>query len=225
MQRVSRSDVRVVSLEALLRPVEAQAIEVVAAAADPIARLAEERASVLQAAEEQGYAEGIARAEKQIAAAVARAEAAVEQQNAYELDRLQRANARVARLLEHLPVSIQDAEARMEEVALEVAYAAVLRLLDASRADRTLIAALCRQALDDYGQRPSSLQVAPSDADDIAVLAAEANVRVEADPRLAPGQVRLATHKGMYETSLEIRLEQLKQAFLRGVTGAEDNAS
>ena len=81
---------------------------------------------------------------------------------------------------------------------------------------RPLIAEICRQALVEYRQRPIVLRLAEQEADAVAYLAEEGAVTVVADAHMKPGQCRLETRKGSYDTSLEVRL----QALLHGFVGA-----
>jgi flagellar biosynthesis/type III secretory pathway protein FliH len=120
-------------------------------------------------------------------------------------------------LVRNLDAEISALDERLDEVVVETAYAALVRMLGSVAAEGTLMRELCVQALLDYRQRPVVLKVAPGAVADVVELAEPDAIRVVADARLAMGECRLETHKGDYETGIEVRLEGLKQAFLRSL--------
>jgi flagellar biosynthesis/type III secretory pathway protein FliH len=71
--------------------------------------------------------------------------------------------------------------------------------------------------LSDVTQRPAVLRLHPDDAELATTLAEGADVRIEADNRLARGQCRVQTRRGDYDTSLADRLDALRLALLDGL--------
>jgi flagellar biosynthesis/type III secretory pathway protein FliH len=210
---------RIVSLSTLLAPPVADDVVDVAKAApeDPAEQLRLEAARIFDAAREQGLREGRTQAETEISRARDDARREIQAAHADEQARLEAMQAEGARLLRTLEALPAESESAMEELVVEVAYAAVLRILGATSADMSLVRALCQQALADMTQRPVVMRVHPLDADAVAALADGSDVRVEADVRLQRGQCRLQTRRGDYDTSLEERLDALKLAFLAGL--------
>jgi len=208
---------RIVPLSAALSPPaplqEAAPIEV----PDPAARLREEAERMFQAAREQGLAEGRALAEAEVHEAREQARRAVRAEHAAEQARLETATTDAMRLLETLAQGVAGLEHELEDAVVEIAYAAVLRILAVVAVDEDLVRALCRQALSDVVQRPAVLRLHPDDAELATALADGSDVRIEADKRLAPGQCRVQTRRGDYDTSLADRLETLRLALLDGL--------
>lgn len=221
MERINAANSRVVAWSALLDKSHAvlepkSSVEAISAP-EPRELLEQERSRVLEEAMKAGHAQGSKRADDEIRAAIEKAERRIEEANASERERLSSANRQMRELLDSLPKAIAEVDTRLEAAVVETAYASVLRLLGEDAADRALIVAVCRQALDECRQRPVVLRVAIADAAVVAELADADSVRVTGDVRLASGECQLETHKGIYETSLEVRLEGLKQAFLRSL--------
>jgi len=221
MERVLAADARVVALSTLLerpRAVAEPAVEsAIEPAVDPRVLIEQERLRVLEEAAAAGHAEGLKRAESEISAAIDKAEARIREANAREEERLQAATRQMQELVRNLDAEISALDERLDEVVVETAYAALVRMLGSVAAEGSLMRGLCLQALLDYRQRPVVLKVAPGAVADVAELAEPDAIRVVADARLAMGECRLETHKGDYETGIEVRLEGLKQAFLRSL--------
>lgn len=225
MERLS-SEHPVVPLSAFLTTPQpaAPAATVPATEPDPLELLAQERLRVLDAARQEGYKQGTAEADDAIRKAVLQAEEQVLRANADESERLSAANQRVTQLLRSLQAALVDNDDRIEALATEVAFSALVRVLGIAATDRKLLADLCRQALGEFRQRPVVLRVATDEAAAVQQLAAEDDVRVVSDPQLIAGQCRLETHKGVYDTSIEARLEAIKQAFLNALAAGGPQA-
>jgi flagellar assembly protein FliH len=218
MERVDAGHPHVIAWSGAPRtPSPADATPADVAAPDPQALLEQERQRVLESATREGHALGLKQADEAIRAAVAKAERQVEEAHAAERERLLAANRQMQELLRSLPRVVAEADAGLEAVAVEAAFASLLRLLGEAASQRSLVADTCRLALLEYRQRPVVLRVAVDDVEAVADLADAEAVRVVGDARLAAGQCRLETHKGLYDTSLEVRLEGMKQAFLRAL--------
>lgn len=224
MERISADQGRIVGLSALLQPAPAANAAPPQARPDPAAELERERKAVLERAEAEGLKRGLQRADEQILASQQKAEARIEQAHAAQTRKLRDANEQLAALLKAWPAAADELDQRLETLSLDIAFACVTRLLGEIGADGELMKRLCRQALSEYRQRPVTVRVAAADVEAVGELASDTEVRVIADARLSPGQCRLETHKGLYDTSLEVRLDALKQALLRSVDGGDADA-
>ena len=73
--------------------------------------------------------------------------------------------------------------------------------------------------------RPVVLRVHPGASAVVKSALSEADVRVEGDPRLAAGQCRVESMKGLYEISLEHRMDALRLELLAALgVRSEQNA-
>lgn len=105
-----------------------------------------------------------------------------------------------------------------EQLAIEIAYTALLRLLGEKAQERTLLAALCHHASAELASAPTRIRLAPVDVELVAGLTDE--VEVVADPRLMPGSLVLGTPRGEVHAGLEIRLEAIKRALLEALAAS-----
>lgn len=229
MERIPAAQGRIVELSALLQPAVVAADPdanglVQAVRLDPAVELERERKAIFERAQAEGLERGLQRADEQILASQKQAEARIEQAHAAQTRKLQAANEQLTALLQAWPAAADELDQRLETLSLDIAFACVTRLLGEIGADGELMKRLCRQALSEYRQRPVLVRVAEADLEAVSELSADAEVRVVADARLSPGQCRLETHKGLYDTSLEVRLDALKQALLHSVDGADTRA-
>ena len=188
---------------------------------DPAQRLREEAEQVLEAARAQGYREGCEQAKAEIDRACEQAQREVHAAQAEEQARLEAASSEAVRILQILEGLPAQCERELGDVVTEVAYAAVLRILDTTMVDVSLVHGLCQRALGEMTQRPVVVRIHPSDADALAALADGSDVRIEPDARLSRGRCRMQARRGDYDTSIEQRLDALKQAFLRGLREAQ----
>ena len=218
MERIASADARIVGIaEHLLRPQPAS-LSGLDPMPDPAALLHAERERVLDEARAQGFADGLRSAETEIQARVRAAEAKIEQSHEAQTERLRAANERLAGLLRDLPDAVVRWETQTANMASEIAYAALVRLLGERNADdASWRVELCRQALAECRLRPGVVRIAKSQSAGLAALAESDSIRIVGDAELAPGDCRLETHRGLYDSGLEIRLEALKQALLRGL--------
>ena len=224
MERIGSSDDRIVALSALFsRPAPAQPAAT-ATAVDPRMLLETERVRTLKAAQDDGYAAGMKLAENEINKRAGKAEQAITDTHAAEGQRLREANEQLARLLRAVPEAMAENDAQMEPIVVEAAFIATLRVLGEVATQRPLIVDVCRQALNEYRLRPVVLRVAADEAETLAALVEDGAVRIAADAHLMTGQCRLETHKGLYDTSLEVRLESLLQGFLRALRAKQGAA-
>lgn len=217
MTRAPGAGAKVMGLAALLAQPRPDVIEAQVDTIDPAEQFEQQRCSALEAARRDGYAEGMARAEKEIEAASERARQTIEQAQSAESKRLETANRRMEELLQGVSQAAADADATTATWVAEIAYAALVRFLGENGVDDALLKQVCRQALEEYRQRPVVLRVPVDEVPMLQELSADASISIEGDARLAPGQCRLQTRKGDYDTGLEVRLDAIKQAFLRSV--------
>lgn len=222
MERITAADDRIVALSALFaRPKPATPTATVQVVVDPRVEIEGERIRIFKAARDEGYAAGIKHAEEEIKRRSREAETAIAADHAKESGRLRDANEQMAQLLRSLPEAVWKLEDEIEPQVAEAAFMATLRVLGDVATRRPLIVEICRQALVEYRQRPIALRVAEQERDAVAFLAEEGAVTVVADARLIPGQCRLETRKGLYDTSLEVRLQALLRGFLSALRSGE----
>ncbi len=185
------------------------------ASPDPAESLRAQQKQVLDAARQQGLAEGRRDAEAEVARQVEAIAGRLRQEHAAAVGRLQAERQRFEALAASLRDATGEHAATAELVALEVAVAAVVRLLGEKSADRSLMADLCRRVIHDYGHPPATLRV--SEADMPLLEAIEFGIPVEADRRLASGQCVVDTVRGQFESGLDVRLEALCKSLLATV--------
>jgi flagellar biosynthesis/type III secretory pathway protein FliH len=219
MERLGADDARITDWAArVLDPVVERATE---PEPDPRLLLEQQRQQLLEAAREEGLRAGLLDAEDTVNTRIKSAEQRVTESHAVESARLQRANADMAALLAALPAAIADVESRIETAAAEIAFAAVTRVLGERNADRSLLAQVCAQAIAEYRLRPVTLRLAADDIDCVQPLLDGEDITLVVDNRLQRGQCQLDGHKGLFDTGIEVRLEALKQALLRGLQDSE----
>lgn len=229
MERVKPTQAQIVGLAAALARRDAPSAPIAAPAPEQTAEvqaqaLQRERERVLAQARRDGHAEGLAHAEEELAAARLRIRDEIEQSCADRIEQLELARDGLRQLSAQIGQRYAEHEAELRSAAVEIAYAAVLRVLgdDPDAARRGLTARICEQLLAEHRQRPAVLRVGPEDLAAVAEgLAGNEELRVVADSFLRPGECRLETRKGSYDTRLEDRLETLKRTFLAALR-AED---
>lgn len=211
-------DARVVGLGDLLkvRPSIPQTghASVVEPPPDPRALLEQERVRVLDAARKDGHAAGMRDAEKTIEARAQAAER--EWQAKYEKETLGLADAtrRLEALIRSLPEALAEVETQVEALTIEATFAATARVVAEAARDEKMVIGFCREALAEYALRPVVLRVHPDALAAVKSALAEADIRVESDARLAAGQCRIESAKGLYDISLAHRMEALKTQLL-----------
>lgn len=180
------------------------------------------------AASERGYREGWVAAQQDAAGEIQREIAAAREQQRViadeERERLAQARHQLEALFAGLAQAIDTQARSAQEVAVEVGYAAVAKVLGEQYASRTLMQSLCRQAVQAAKHRVAAVRLAPQDA---ALDLAGLSVDLIADPALSAGQCVIETAAGHYDLGLDVRLEALKVALLAGFAAhvAEAGAS
>jgi flagellar biosynthesis/type III secretory pathway protein FliH len=173
----------------------------------------------LEAAFAEARAAGVEAADKDVEAEVVQRVKAIQSR----LD-----SEHVARLLaldverQHLVASTRAIEqtltaiaADADETATEIAYLAITRLLAAEDNGASAVRALCRELAELHGRAGAIVRA--SEADAAALADAGLELRIEIDRSLAAGEIALDSERGQFDTSLEQRLEAIKQAFLAGL--------
>lgn len=167
------------------------------------------------AARKEGFAEGSKDAEREIAQQVEKIERRLTAVHEAAMAKLEAEQSRLRQYISSLSGALQDYSVDAETLAVEVAYAAVIRVLGEKSADRTLLPELCRTIVREYGHPPATLRV--SDVDFSLFESTEFDIPVEADRRLLPGQCVIDTARGQFESGLDVRLEALTKALLSAV--------
>ncbi len=209
------ADARIVGLGDLFKPREpVVAAEQAPPPPDPRVLLEQERVRVLDAARKDGHAAGMRDAEKEIEARATAAEREWQAKFEKETARLAETTRRLETLIAALPDAVAEVERQVETLTVEATFAATLRIVAEAARDEAMVLDFCREALAEYALRPVRLRVHPGLVAAVAATLASDDIRVEGDPRLAHGQCRIESEKGLYDISLAHRLDALKDQLL-----------
>lgn len=166
-----------------------------------------------------GYRDGLARATAEAETAAIEARVNWEGQAQVQLDtalaELRTAQERLTAAADAMNVACLDERDWAVGLAVEIAYAAVARLLGERHAQNDLIAAHCARVVRDIPERPLRLRVSPDDVE--AVSQHVHGVDVEADERLSRGDCVLETPRGRVVAGLAERLSVLRDTLLAAV--------
>lgn len=182
---------------------------------DPAVELEAQRDVLFEKARLQGQEAGLKDATAEIARQVAAATERMEAQHREALATLKDERESLRKMGTAMRQAAQTHMEDAESIAVEVALAAVHRLLGDRLDYSVVIREACRQILQEFGQASASLRV--GERDHAILLAADLDVPLVLDRRLAPGQCVLDTPRGQFETGLDVRLEAIKQALLNGL--------
>lgn len=189
---------------------------------DPRIALEAERRALLVAAREEGLASGLRDAEQRIETRARAAERSARDVLDREAERLADASTRLEALLVALPKEIAAMDRRSEAIVVEAVFAATVRLVGELVQDDARLVDYCRTALVAHAARPAVLRVHP---DALAAVrdalpdAAKETLRVEGDAALGAMHCRIESERGVYDVSLEHRLDGLKRALLDALSG------
>lgn len=166
-------------------------------------------------ARDRGFDEGMKDAAREIDRRVEKIAERLEREHADEIGQLQERKDALKRLCDGMVEAIERFGKDGEETVVEAAYVALVRLLGASAADRSLLRAHCVAVIREFGDPPATLRVSERDLEllDVAAL----SLPVEPDRRLASGQCIIETARGQFDCGLEARLDAIQQAFLAGL--------
>lgn len=171
-----------------------------------------------------GYRDGLARATAEVETAAIEARLAWEAQAQARQDEamaaLERARLACDAAAEAMAGACADEREWATGIAVEIAYAGIVRLLGQRHADSELLGAFCAAASREVAERPLRLRVAPCDFDSVVAHAGAATV--EADDRLAPGSCELDTPRGRLVAGVAERLTLLRDALLDSLRGANE---
>ncbi|MBD9437300.1 hypothetical protein IB223_14445 [Pseudoxanthomonas sp. PXM03] len=161
-----------------------------------------------------GMAEGKAAVERRVQAELVTMKKRLEEDWAKAQKHLDEERAALQALAARLEQVLGEADRAAEEAAVQAAYAALVRVLGNREAEGELMRDLCQQALSDAGGETHVLWVCDQDH---ALVGKLTSAELRTDPALKRGQVRLQSRLGHYDTGLDVRLEQIRQAFLAGL--------
>ena len=220
------ADARIVGLGDLFKPREpVAAAEPAPPPPDPRVLLEQERVRVLDAARKDGHAAGMRDAEKDIEARATAAEREWQAKFEKETVRLAETTRRLEALIAALPDAVAEVERQIETLTVEATFAATLRIVAEAARDEAMVLDFCREALAEYALRPVRLRVHPELVATVAATLASDDIRVEGDPRLAHGQCRIESEKGLYDISLAHRLDALKDQLLASLDDSAATAA
>lgn len=112
-----------------------------------------------------------------------------------------------------------------EALAVEAAYVALTRILSARAGDRTLVADLCRQAIEGLRAQRVIVRLSPDDAAQLGPGEIDSRqVEVVADAQLVNGQCVVESERGSIDTGLDVRLEAIRRAFLASLAPGRGDA-
>lgn len=110
-----------------------------------------------------------------------------------------------------------------EEAAVEIGFAATVKLLGRLHSDNALLEALVRQSMEHVLAREGlKIYLSPKDCHRMQALARRgsqdwAGVEFEADSRIQLGGCRIESRAGSLDARLELQIDELKKALLRAV--------
>lgn len=180
--------------------------------------LALRREEELAAAQEAGYRDGYAHGLKQAQEQVDRDNQAWKSMQQKEADAVRQQldieRARWVALVGSLSAEMEKQAIQAEEVAVGVAYAAIIKVLGDRYRDGEVMRDVVSSAMVQAGHAIESVRVAEAD---VELLGEVESILVVGDPGLSPGQCVLETRYGHYDTGLDVRLDSLKKALLSGL--------
>lgn len=122
----------------------------------------------------------------------------------------------LARLLGSAQEALAGEIGGLEEVAVEIAYAAVCRVLGAAAGSEEAVRAMARQALEEVRSREKvRVRVSAADHALLAGLASPLPGELLADERVAAGGCIIESAGGLLDARLEVQLRQLLVALTR----------
>ena len=182
--------------------------------AEPVATISAAELA-METSRQRGYAEGMKAAEQEIERRYNLLAARLDEEHKSRLQQLQATEHRFLQLMQGLGSALARQADETHTLSVEVAVAAVVRLLGDKADNKTLMPELCQTVIREFGHPPATLRVSESD---FALIAeATLNIPVEVDRQLSPGQCVVDTARGQFESGLDVRLEALCEALLAGL--------
>jgi flagellar assembly protein FliH len=212
-----RIDATEVAMEPLWQAPAAASNEITPGAM--VERLEAERGAVLESAYREGHDLGLKRA-KELFEKESSAWQAGRQKEIDDLKRqLDAAHARLEGLIKAIPGQVIRQAEQAEDIAIEVAYAALAKLLGDQYQGGEVLRALVHDGIRQAGHTVTAIRVASVDAGQLAGM----EIPVIADARLSPGECVLETAYGHQACGLDVRLDSLKRALLLGLVRHRDS--
>lgn len=215
MQRLNANSLQADSSRKLLGQQESVIVAMADESYAEAKRVRDQQEELFQHAHEQGLSEGLKDAEREIEKRVDEIEKRLTQSHQKAVAELNSKTQQFQTIIDSLKLSIEQHALDAEVVAVEVAFASVLRLLGDKSADRILMAELCRTVASEYGHGVATLHV--SEADRMMFEEVKNSIDIEVDRRLKSGQCIIETARGRFDCGIDVRLEALKKAFLSGL--------
>jgi flagellar biosynthesis/type III secretory pathway protein FliH len=184
-------------------------------AADPADQRRRELEEAFAAARREGLAKGLSEADDELANRVEAITAKLRESQRLDAQRLEARITELNTLLKSLDAAFVLRAREAQDLAVETAYAALVRVLGQKSADRQLMRELCEEALKARGIGAATLRLSPADHADVALE--DTHLLVVADSSLSPGQCVLESPRGASDTGLDVRLEAIRRAFLDGL--------
>lgn len=178
-------------------------------------RVQEQQTSIFEQARQQGYAEGMKEAEREIQKRVEEIENRLTQSHQKTIADLEAKKQLLNKMAVSVKTAIKKHADEAEQVAVEVAFASVLRLLGEKSADRSMMLELCHAVANEYGHGAAVLRI--SDADSSIFESIKMGLEIEVDRRLKSGECVIETTRGQFACGIDVRLEALKKAFISGL--------
>ncbi|MGH8050443.1 MAG: FliH/SctL family protein [Arenimonas sp.] len=178
-------------------------------------RAQDQQVQLFDQARERGLLEGRKNAEQEIQKRVEEIEARLMQAHQKAVAELRAQQELFQKLITNVKTSITQHANEAEAIAVEVAFASVIRLLGDKAAERSLVAELCATVANEYGHDAATLHV--SEADRVMFESVNIGMPIEVDRRLQSGQCIIETTRGQFDCGIDVRLEALKNAFLSGL--------
>lgn len=201
--------------DALAAPPASAAQVSVAQAADPADQRRREGEVAFETARREGLAKGLADADAEVAKRVEAIAVKLRESQRLDAQRLEARIGELNTLTKSLDAAFALRAREAQDVAVETAYAALVRVLGQKSADRQLMRELCEEALKLRGLGAATLRLSPADHADVALE--DTHLSVVADSSLSPGQCVLESPRGASDTGLDVRLEAIRRAFLDGL--------
>lgn len=178
-------------------------------------RVQDHQTLLFDQARERGLSEGRKSAEQEIQKRVEEIETRLTQAHRKAVAELKAQQELFQKLISNVKASVEQHANEAEAIAVEVAFASVIRLLGDKAADRSLVAKLGAAVANEYGHGAATLRV--SEADRLMFESTNIGVAIEVDRRLQSGQCTIETTRGQFDCGIDVRLEALKKAFLSGL--------
>jgi flagellar assembly protein FliH len=184
-------------------------------------KLRDQEIYLFEQTKKRGLAEGLKDAESEIEARVEEIKAGLTRHHQKALDELNLSKRRFDDLSTSLKSSIAQYADDAEAMAVEIAFASVLRLLGDKSTERTLMKSLCRVVANDYGHGVATLRVSEQDREHVQLE--NVDIEIEVDRRLKAGQCVIETSRGQFESGIDVRLDALKKVFLSTLAQHREN--